>query len=62
MQPISGGPLEQYIGLLEEKVNDAEMTMEEMRREHEMEVQELEEEFEVQGPFFFAFVFLRRII
>lgn len=46
-QPISGGPLEQYIALLEERVSASEVKMQEMRAEHQLEVQELEEEFEV---------------
>ncbi|CAM9282967.1 unnamed protein product, partial [Laminaria digitata] len=45
-QPISGGPLEQYIALLEERVSASEVRMQEMREEHQLEVQELEEEFE----------------
>lgn len=47
LQPISGGPLEQYIALLEERVSASEVKMQEMRDEHQLEVQELEEEFEV---------------
>eukprot|EP00752_Nemacystus_decipiens_P010965 g9745.t2 len=45
-QPISGGPLEHYICLLEDKVSSAEARMEEMRQEHQAEVRELEDEFE----------------
>ena len=47
-QPISGGPLEQYICLLEDRVSSAETRMEEMRREHQAEVRDLEDEFEVR--------------
>lgn len=46
-QPISGGPLEQYINLLEDRVTSAEARMEEMREDHQAELQDLENEFEV---------------
>ncbi|CAM9950780.1 unnamed protein product, partial [Hapterophycus canaliculatus] len=46
-RPLPGGPLEQYINLLEEKVTSAEARMEEMRKDHLAEVQDLEDEFEV---------------
>ncbi|CAM9754180.1 unnamed protein product [Ectocarpus sp. 12 AP-2014] len=45
-QPISGGPVEQYISLLEDRVTSAEARMEEMRQDHAAEIEELEAEFE----------------
>ncbi|CAN0067936.1 unnamed protein product [Pylaiella littoralis] len=45
-QPVSGGPLEQYIVILEDRVALAEARMEEMRQDHRAEVQDLENEFE----------------
>lgn len=47
LQPISGGPVEQYISLLEDRVTSAEARMEEMRQDHAAEIEELEAEFEV---------------
>lgn len=62
-KPIAGGPLERYIGLLEDRVTTSEARMEEMREAHREELQELEEELEASTflLFFYLFSTLRNI-